>query len=136
MAVEKSDKPKQSLTDDQIVTERTLGRRSFLTSVGAIVAGGAAALALGNRLDAATAAQQQNDPDKKTDPDKKPNDPDQTDKKKTTDPDKKVGDADRTDKKKGDPDKKKRPDPDKKKGDPDKQKTPAPDKATDPDGGR
>ena len=131
MTVEKSDKPKQSLTDDQIVTERTLGRRSFLTSVGAIVAGGAAALALGNRLDAATTAQQQNDPDKKTDPDKKPSDPDQTDKKKT-DPDKKKGDPDRTDKKKGDPDKKKRPDPDKKKGDPDKQKVPAPD----PDGSR
>ncbi|HEV2206677.1 MAG TPA: hypothetical protein VGR36_09060 [Candidatus Acidoferrales bacterium] len=125
MADEKSDKPKQSLTDDQIVTERTLGRRSFLTSVGAIVAGGAAALALGNRLDAATTAQQQNDPDKK------PSDPDQTDKKKT-DPDKKKGDPDRTDKKKGDPDKKKRPDPDKKKGDPDKQKVPAPD----PDGSR
>lgn len=111
MADEKSDKlqePKQTLTDNQITTERSLGRRSFLTAVGAIVAGGAAALALGDRLDAAVAGQQKSDPDQK----KERSDPDQ--KKKRSDPDQKK-------KRKGhrsDPDQKKkgtRSDPDQKK---------------------
>lgn len=123
MADEKSKKPEESkktLTDDQVTREGTLGRRSFLTSVGAVVAGGAAALALGDRLGAAVPGRAQStDPDKKpADPDKKPADPD----KKPADPDrKKVKDPDKTD---GDKDKKKRPDPDKKKGDPDKKPDP------------
>jgi outer membrane biosynthesis protein TonB len=100
----KLEESKKTLTDGEITTERTLGRRSFLTAVGAVVAGGAAALALGDTLDAALRTQS-TDPDKKpTDPDKKPADPD-----KKPDPDKK-----KKKKKKGDPDKKKRPDPDKK----------------------
>ncbi|HEX5423635.1 MAG TPA: hypothetical protein VFW94_08805 [Candidatus Acidoferrales bacterium] len=135
MADEKTEKTEQSkkkLTEDQITTERTLGRRSFLTAVGAVVAGGAAALALGDRLNASVPGRAQSmDPDKKpADPDKKPGDPD----KKPSDPDKK---------KMGDPDKKKRPDPDKKRRDPHKKKPGDPDKKDpdktkvgDPDSGR
>ncbi|MGH9735857.1 MAG: hypothetical protein ACRD8A_14855 [Candidatus Acidiferrales bacterium] len=129
MADEKSGKIEQSkktLTDDQITTERTLGRRSFLTAVGAVVAGGAAALALGERLNASVPGGAQSmDPDKKpSDPDKKPGDPDKTD------PDKKK-------KKMKDPDKRKMKDPDKKKGDPDKKKVrPSDPKPGDPDSGR
>lgn len=126
---QKTDQSKKTLTDDQITSERTLGRRSFLTAVGAVVAGGAAALALGNRLNASVPVRGQSmDPDKKpSDPDKKPSDPDKMkdpDKKKMKDPDKR---------KMKDPDKK-RHDPDKKKpGDPDKKD---PDKVGDPDSGR
>ena len=113
---------KRTLRDDQIVTERTFGRRSFLTAVGTMVVGGAAALALGDRLQAAA---QQSDPDAK-----KATDPDSKDAKKASDPDakkkasaKKSGDPDAKDAKKAsDPDaKKKASDPDAKK------------KATDPD---
>lgn len=120
---------KQTVTDEQIVTERKFARRSFLTATGALLAG-AVAVASGLRASA-----QQDDPDKK-----KPTDPDSKDKKKGSDPDKKkVGDKDQTDKKKmkakkaTDPDKKKASDPDKKKAtDPDKKTPPK----TDPDGSR
>ena len=108
---EKIDQSKTTLTDDQVTTERALGRRSFLTAMGAIVAGGAAALALGDRLEAAIPGRAQStDPDKKpADPDKKPADPD----KKKSDPDKKKT---RRKAKNSDPDKKKvtANDPDKK----------------------
>src|SRR5262252_778914 len=103
---EKARDPKRTLTDDQIITERTCGRRSFLTAVGSIVVGGAAAVALGDALEAA--AQQQSDPDTKkaADPDskdaKKPSDPDA---KKKVDTKKKNGDPDAKDAKKpSDPD--------------------------------
>jgi hypothetical protein len=69
----------QTLTDDQIVTERKLPRRSFLTAAGTFVAG-AAAIVAGTRATAVLASPQ-NDPDKK-----KASDPD---KKKASDPDKK-----------------------------------------------
>ena len=65
MSDEKSEKArdsKQTLRDDQIVTEPTFGRRSFLTAVGSIVVGGAAAVVLGDTLEAAA---QQGDPDAK-----------------------------------------------------------------------
>jgi hypothetical protein len=69
----------QTLTDDQIVTERKLARRSFLRTAGVILAGGAVAIVAGRR-----AAAQDTDPDAKKD-----TDPDQ--KKKDTDPDSKKG---------------------------------------------
>jgi hypothetical protein len=129
MRERKSEKPqgtKGTLTDDQIVTERRFGRRSFLTAVGSIVVGGAAALALGETLEAGA---QQTDPDAK-----KTTDPDSKDAKKGTDPDakkksstkKKPGDPDAKDaKKRNDPDAKKPGDPDsKKQSDPDQKKKP------------
>lgn len=121
----KLEESKKTLTDGEITTERTLGRRSFLTAVGAVVAGGAAALALGDRLKAATPLQS-TDPDKKpADPDKKPADPDKPRDPDKTDPDKKRPDPDK--KKKGDPDKKKKKPGDPDKTDPDKPKVPDPD---------
>ncbi|MGH9404276.1 MAG: hypothetical protein ACRD3D_00400 [Terriglobia bacterium] len=108
----KNPKQPQTLTDDQIVTERKLPRRSFLATGGVFLAG-AAALVSGARAFA------EQDPDKK-----KASDSDKTDRTRTTssDPDKKrEPDSDRTDRKKGsDPDKRKSSDPDKKKeSDPD-----------------
>lgn len=129
---QKTEQSKKTLTNDQVTSERTLGRRSFLTAVGAVVAGGAAALALGDRLNASVPARAQSmDPNKKpSDPDKKPGDPDKKpgdpDKKKMKDPDKRK--MEHRDKKRHDPDKKKPGDPDKK--DPDKTKV------GDPDSGR
>jgi hypothetical protein len=128
MSEEKSESAqnaKHTLRDDQIVTERTFGRRSFLTAVGTIVVGGAAALALGDKLQAQA---QQSDPDAK-----KAADSDSKDAKKQSDPDakkksntkKKQGDPDAKDAKKAsDPDaKKKGSDPDSKKAsDPDQKK--------------
>lgn len=70
MADEKPKAPDESrhtLTDDQITTERTLRRRSFLTAAGALVAGGAVAVALGGGADALA---QSTDPDRVRDPDK------------------------------------------------------------------
>jgi hypothetical protein len=112
----------QSLTDDQMITERKRPRRSFLSASGALVVG-AAAIASGVR-----AAAQNTDPDKKppTDPDqKKPSDPDQ---RKPSDPDqKKPSDPDQ--KKPSDPDQRKPSDPDQKKpSDPDQKKPSDPDK--------
>ena len=85
----------QTLTDDQIVTESKLQRRSFLATAGAFVAGAAAVVAGARATD--LLASPQNDPDKK----------------KASDPDKKKG---------SDPDKKKGSDPDKKKSVPGKMK--------------
>src|SRR5215467_6170756 len=107
MSKENSEKARDSkltLSNDQISTERTFGRRSFLTAVGSIVVGGAAALALGDALEAA--AQQPSDPDakKKVSTKKKNADPDA---KKPSDPDAKKGS-----KKGSDPDAKKASDPD------------------------
>jgi hypothetical protein len=57
---------KQTVKDDEIITERKFGRRSFMTAVGALVVGGAAALAMGERMEAGSAAlQQRSDPDQK-----------------------------------------------------------------------
>ena len=115
---EKAQNSKRTLTDDQIITERTFGRRSFLTAVGSIVVGGAAALALGDALEAA--AQQPSDPDSKDA--KNPSDPDAkkkvSTKKKNADPDAKKPsdpDAKKSNKKSSDPDAKKASDPDQKK---------------------
>ncbi len=102
----------QTLTDEQIVTERKMPRRSFLTAAGALLVG-AAALASGVRA----VAQQGSDPDSK-----KAADPDTKDKKKASDPDKKKKKT-KTSATKG----KKAADPDKKKKAPPK---------TDPDGAR
>lgn len=126
----------RTLTDEQIVTERKMPRRSFLTAAGALLVG-AAALASGVRA----VAQQGSDPDSKkaTDPDskdkKKGSDPDSKKKTKTTKP----SDPDSKTKKKGsDPDSKKASDPDskdrKKGSDPDSKKKARP--KTDPDGAR
>src|SRR5215472_13793140 len=78
----------QTITDEQIVTEKLLPRRSFLATTGAVLAGGAAALVLGTK-----SMGQSQDPDKaKTqDPDKaKAQDPDKAKahKAKAQDPDK------------------------------------------------
>jgi hypothetical protein len=99
----------RSLTDEQIVTERKIPRRSFLTTAGVFM-GGAAAIVAGTRATTLLASPQ-NDPDKK----------------KASDPDKKKASTTGT-KKASDPDKKKASDPDKKKGG-----APASTKATDPD---
>lgn len=107
----------RTLTDEQIVTERKMPRRSFLTAAGALLVG-AAALASGVRA----VAQQGTDPDSK-----KAADPDSKDKKKT-DPDKKKAKA-KAKAKANDPDTKDK----KKAADPDKKKTPP---KTDPDGAR
>ncbi len=64
----------QTLSDEQIVSERKMPRRSFLTAAGALLIG-ASALASGVRA----MAQQGSDPDSK-----KAADPDSKDKKKTT----------------------------------------------------
>src|SRR6516164_1904316 len=81
----------KTITDEQIVTEKSVPRRSFLTATGAVLVGGAAALVLGKR-----AIGQSEDPDKAKaqDPDKaKAQDPDKAkaqdpDKAKAQDPDK------------------------------------------------
>lgn len=99
----------QTLTDEQIVTERKMPRRSFLTAAGALLVG-AAALASGVRA----VAQQGSDPDSK-----KAADPDSKDKKKTTMKKKTTTTKAKTKAKGSDPDKKK--------------KAPA---KTDPDGAR
>ena len=68
----KSHRPAETLSNEQIVTERTLPRRSFLAQAGALLVG-AAAIATATRAVAFTGAQQ-SDPDKaKT----KASDPDQ-----------------------------------------------------------
>jgi hypothetical protein len=79
----------RTLTDDQIVTERKLPRRSFLTVAGAFVAG-ATAIVAGTRATSILASPQ-DDPDKKkeaSDPDKK-KEASAPDKKAASDPDKK-----------------------------------------------
>lgn len=88
-----------TLTDEQIVTERKMPRRSFLTAAGALLVG-AAALASGVRA----VAQQGTDPDSK-----KAADPDSKDKKKTTTKKKAKTTATKGKKKAADPDKKKTP---------------------------
>lgn len=101
--------PIRTITDDQIVTERKLPRRSFLSRSGALLAG-ATGIVSGLKASGFHHSAQ-DDPDKKpADPDKKPADPDR----KPADPDKKPADRD---KKPADPDKKPA-DPDKKPDDP------------------
>jgi hypothetical protein len=118
---EKARDSKHTLRDDQIVTERMFGRRSFLTAVGSIVVGGAAAVVLGDTLEAAA---QQGDPDAK-----KAADPNSKEAKKQSDPDAKKSS---TKQKQGDPDAKdakRASDPDAKK----KSSNPDSKKASDPD---
>jgi hypothetical protein len=100
----------QTITDDQIVTERKLPRRSFLSTTGALLAG-AAGVVSGLRASALRNSSP-DDPKKPEDPDKRPADPD----KRPADPDKRPADPDKrprdSDRKPADPDK--RPaDPDK-----------------------
>lgn len=103
--------PLRTVTDDEIVTERRLPRRSFLSASGALLAG---ATGIVSSLRASGLGHPaQDDPDKKpADPDKRPDDAH----KKPSDPDKKPADPDR---RPADPDKKPA-DPDKKPADPDK----------------
>lgn len=121
--VGKQESPR-TITDDQIVTERKLPRRSFLSGTATLLAGGAAALIAGKRAEALSHGPQAQDPDRRTDPDsRKASDPD-----KPVDRDKgKPGDKDKG----RDRDRRRSSDADKRKGDPDKRKT-DPDKATDP----
>lgn len=96
-------KPPQTLSDADIVSERLVRRRSFLSRTGLLV-GGALAVAAGVRSGTVRAADPDNDgddpaPDKTPDPDKKrhrrrlkPTDPDakrvtDPDARRTTDPD-------------------------------------------------
>ncbi|HEX4165196.1 MAG TPA: hypothetical protein VHZ55_06965 [Bryobacteraceae bacterium] len=112
-------KSPDSITDDQIVTDRKIQRRSFLNTTGALLAG-AAGIVSGARA-SGHGFQTQTDPDQK-----KPSDPDQ---KKAADPDKKKA-SDPDQKKSADPDQKKASDPDQKKSsDPNKKKSTDPDRA-------
>jgi hypothetical protein len=107
--------PLRSITDDQIVTERKLPRRSFLSSTGALL-GGAAAIVAGLRASTVKNSGY-DDPKPPKDPDQQPADPD----KRSGDPDKRSTnpDARREGDKKRDADKKPR-DTDGKQTDPDK----------------
>ena len=84
-------KSSRSLTDDQIVTEKKLPRRSFLSTSGLFLAGGAAAIVSGVRAKAASP-----DDAPRRDPDKPA--------------DRKHDDRDRGDRKRDDRDRDKRPD--------------------------
>jgi hypothetical protein len=59
----------RTIADDQIVTERKLPRRSFLTAAGTVLAGGALAIVSGTRATA-------QEPDSDAKPEKKDNDAD------------------------------------------------------------
>lgn len=117
----KEQKSARQLSDEQIVTEKSLPRRSFLAATGSVLFAGAAALVLGR-----TSVAQPQDPDKprQDDPDKpRRDDPDKPrrddpDKARSQDPDKPRPD---------DPDKARPQDPDKPR-DPDKARPPDPDK--------
>jgi hypothetical protein len=114
-----------SLTDEEIVTERKLPRRAFLSTTGVLLAGGAAAVVAGAKGVAHDFMPQ-------GDPDKKPADPD---KPRATDPDKPRA-TDPDSRRAADPDKAKATDPDKARAtDPDKARATDPDKprAADPD---
>lgn len=108
----------RTLSDDEIVTEQKVPRRSFLSTTGALLTG-ATGLVLGARASGLLNSPQ-DDPNKRpADPDKKPADPD----KKVDDPHKK---EEERRKKEDDPHKraddpnKRPPDPDRKPADPDK----------------
>jgi outer membrane biosynthesis protein TonB len=101
--------PLRTVTDDEIVTERRLPRRSFLSTSGVLLAG-ATGIVSGVRASGLPHSAQEDPHKKPADPDKKPADPD----KRPADPDKKPADPD---KKPADPDKKSA-DPDKKPDDP------------------
>lgn len=110
--------PLTTLTDDEIVTERKLARRSFLSRTGAVLAGAAGIVA---GLRAATVKNASpDDPKKPEDPDKRPADPD----KRPADPDKRPADPDSRpadpDRRPADPDKRPREDDKRKPADPDK----------------
>ena len=70
-----------SLTDDQIVTERKVARRSFVATSGALLAGAAGLLAGLRAATARTVSQDDpkprpDDPPRPEDPDRRPADPD------------------------------------------------------------
>jgi hypothetical protein len=67
----------ESLTNDEIVTERKVPRRAFLSATGVLLAGGAAVIVAGARAVAQEASQSDPDKAKQSDPDKaKASDPD------------------------------------------------------------
>ncbi len=107
----------RTLTDDEIVTERKVRRRSFLSTTGAVLIGAAGIV---SGASASGLHNPQDDPNKRpADPDKRPADPD----KRVDDPHKRPEDRrkkeDDTHKRADDPDK--RPaNPDRKPADPDK----------------
>lgn len=102
----------RTLKDDEIITERKLSRRSFVTVAGTLLAGGAAFLVAGS----AANAQDQKEKDQATDPDKTKDD---NSKKETKEG---AADPDKTKKDKKQKDKSK-----------DKNKDKNKDQATDPD---
>ena len=62
----------RTLTDDQIVTERKLPRRSFLSAAGTLLAGGAVAIVAGGRASAQdTDAEKKEGKEAANDPDAK-----------------------------------------------------------------
>lgn len=108
----------ETITDGQIVTERKLPRRSFLSASGAVLTG-AAGLVAGLRIANAKSASA-DDPKKPEDPDKRPADPD----KRPADPDKRPADPDKRpadpNRRPADPDKRPQEDDKRKPADPDK----------------
>jgi hypothetical protein len=105
----------RSLTDDEIVTERKLPRRSFLGTTGVVLAG-AAGIVSGMKASGLHSAPQ-DDPNKRpADPDKKPEDPD----KRPDDAHKKPEDRRKKEDKKADDAHKRSTDPDRRPADPDK----------------
>ncbi len=108
-------KPLETLTDEQIVTERRLPRRSFLGATGALLTG-AAGIVSGVRASTVRNSPY-DDPKRPDDPDKRPADPDKRPEdreKKPADPDKRREDPDKR------PEADKPRDPDKRPPDPDK----------------
>ena len=101
----------RSLTDEQIVTERRVARRSFLTSSGAVLTG-AAGLVAGLRAAAARTVSHDDPKPRPDDPPPPPPDPD----KRPEDPDKRSGDPDKPrpddkERRRDDPDKPRPEDP-------------------------
>lgn len=97
---EEKKKSPQTLTDDQVVTDRKMPRRSFLAATGALLLG-AAAVATGTR--AGVLPQQGSDPDSKKGKQGDPDSKKKTGKKTSTKKSKKKTE------KAGDPDSKKKP---------------------------
>ena len=121
--------PFETLTDDQIVTEKRVARRSFLSRTGALLTGAAGIVAAAR---ASTSGNSRyDDPKRPDDPDKRPADQDKRpeDRDRKADPDKRREDPD---KRREDPDKR-REDPDKRREDPDKRPADPDKRPADPD---
>ncbi|HEV2425259.1 MAG TPA: hypothetical protein VGZ29_10570 [Terriglobia bacterium] len=114
-----------TLTNGEILTERKVRRRAFLSTTGVLLAGGAATVVAGVRATAQDVTPQ-GDPNRQqpADPNQQPpaDPPRQSDPDRPTD--QRQGDAKPTDKRRSDPDKT----GDRKRGDPDKTKQTDPDK--------